>query len=296
MVLIGGFSTPRLYFNISPARWEQLLIWFFLLGILRLLLAKKLWSFRACLVLYLRSGPHRFYLLLLVLAVFLSFGPIIHFLGLPISYGPYYLLYKFFPGFEGLRVPARFIVIVAFSVSVWAGLGMAPWLDRRVRHKGKTLFFLTTAVLILLEYVSIPLFMPSIPTGKDIPAVYQWLGNQKEALAVLELPLPSEPGEVWREARYVYYSVYHWHKIVNGWSGFLPPRYQYLYLKGIRGFPSPESIHLLREFKITHVIIHLARYPEEERKRLLQRLASFQPVLTPVQKLGEDLVLRLSPE
>ena len=173
---------------------------------------------------------------------------------------------------------------------------MARLLDRRARTMWKTLFFLTGAVLILLEYVSTPLFMPSIPTGKELPEVYQWLGNQKEELAILELPLPSEPREVWQEARYVYYSVYHWHKIVNGWSGFLPPRYQYLYLKGMRGFPSPESIQLLREFKITHLIIHLARYPEEEQKQLLQRLASFQPVLTPVRKLGEDLVLSLGPE
>ena len=46
--------------------------------------------------------------------------------------GPYYWLWQYVPGFDGVRAPARFLMIVALFLAVLAGLG-AP----RCSHAGR---------------------------------------------------------------------------------------------------------------------------------------------------------------
>ena len=39
----------------------------------------------------------------------------------------------------------------------------------------------------------------------------------------MELPLKSP--DIYLEPVYMYFSTFHWHKLVNGYSGFSPPSY-----------------------------------------------------------------------
>ena len=54
--------------------------------------------------------------------------------GRDLGAGPYTWLLEFVPGFDGLRVPARFLMLVALFLSVLAGLGAAALLRLRQRQ------------------------------------------------------------------------------------------------------------------------------------------------------------------
>ncbi len=54
------------------------------------------------------------------------------------------------------------------------------------------------------------------------PPVYEALAGQPDAV-LLELPLIAP--DVAREPIYMYFSTFHWHPLVNGYSGFSPQSY-----------------------------------------------------------------------
>ena len=67
-----------------------------------------------------------FFVIVLLAAFWLSLGPAPQSLGRPVEIaGPYQLLFDYVPGFDGVRVPARFAMIVAFALAVLAGYGAA---------------------------------------------------------------------------------------------------------------------------------------------------------------------------
>ena len=216
-----------------------------------------------------RASEPRFYFYLLILSFLLTLGPVIHWQGRPISYGPYLLLYQWVPGFEGLRVPARFVVMMHLAVSVLAGYGLAWVLGRMPSSWKRQAVGSGFALLALIEYASFPISMPSVPAGKDFPQVYVWLAKQPGDFPILEIPLPSRPEEVWRDAAYVYFSTYHWKKLVNGYSGFIPPGYTRLYQEELRGFPSKETLSRIQQLGVQYVIIHLTYYPQPEREKIM---------------------------
>ena len=58
----------------------------------------------------------RFFALLVVISILLALGK---------NFPPYWLLYKFIPGFDLFRSPARFIMLIGFASSILAGFGLA---------------------------------------------------------------------------------------------------------------------------------------------------------------------------
>ena len=67
-----------------------------------------------------------------LLAAAMSFGPQIHARGKLIEERNIYMLfYDHVPGFDGLRVPARFGMLVAAGLSALAGVGAAGLARRR---------------------------------------------------------------------------------------------------------------------------------------------------------------------
>jgi hypothetical protein len=216
-----------------------------------------------------KSPEPRFYFYLLILSFLLTLGPIIHFNGREIAYGPYLLLYEWVPGFEGLRVPARFVVMMHLAVCVFAGYGLT-WLLERVRSSCKRRLLGAGFVLwALIEYASVPISMPSVPVGAEFPKVYTWLAQQPGDFAILEIPLPTRPEEIFQDAPYVYFSAYHWKKLVNGYSGFIPPGYTRLYQEELKDFPSEGSLRRIQQLGVRYVIVHLSHYPQPERERIM---------------------------
>ena len=63
-----------------------------------------------------------------------------------------------------------------------------------------------------------PLGTVPVEAGSAVPPVYRWLADEPADTTVLELPADRIDDSF----RYMYFSTYHWLRIVNGTSGFIP--------------------------------------------------------------------------
>ena len=94
-------------------------------------------------------------------------------------------------------------------------------------------------------------------------------------------------------APYLLASTTHWKPLVNGYSGFRPPRYDEM-ARLIATFPSVPAIVRLQALGVRHVVVHTARYPEPDAIR--QALAGLErrPELVLVAQEGPDQLYRVS--
>jgi hypothetical protein len=224
--------------------------------------------------------PEAIFLVLLGLACWLSLGPSPRVLGRPLDlWAPYGALMAL-PGFEGLRVPARFATIVSLALAVLAGAGAARLL--RGRLASVALALLCVAVLADVRPRRIPMNEvgppnayaapePRVYRPARAPAVYHQLARTPPDAVVLELPI-GDPGY---DLRAVYYSTVHWRRLVNGYSGFYPPHYDYLIaLLSTAWREAGPAWSALRELGVTHVVVHEGAYLDDEGARLSAWLAS----------------------
>ena len=163
------------------------------------------------------------------------------------------------PLMHSLRAPARFSALFLLSLAVLAALGthaiVAP-LSRRRRGA------IVTALLLLCigEYWSAPLGTRTPALTR--PAVYQWLRLHNDGV-ILELPIP-EPSTLWLyETTHQYMSIFHWSRLVNGYSGYAPRSY-ITTLEAMRDFPSERSIARLRQLEVKYVVVHERMYEGPE--------------------------------
>ena len=222
-----------------------------------------------------------FAILAALAAVFLSFGPEIRTEGRLISeVGPYSFFYRHVPGFDGLRVPARFAMLVVLFLSVAAGCG-AAMLERRHRLGGA--MALGLGALAVLEAFPAPITLngtaeelryatppPRVHTGDDAPAVYRFLKTlPRPGTVAAEFPF----GEWAFDVRYVFYSTVHWHPLLNGYSGHFPLSYSINATHFRHPLDQPESSWAaLVESGATHAIVHGTYYRDDEGERIARWL------------------------
>jgi hypothetical protein len=153
------------------------------------------------------------------------------------------------PLLASLRAPARFGALVILSLSVLSAMGAARLLAR-VRVPPRLGCVL--AALMLIEYWAAPVATRRDPMRP--PAVYAWLAEQPPS-TVVELPLPV-PEALWEhETEYQLMSIYHWHRLANGYSGNAPQAYVEL-LNEMRAFPDDASLRALEARGVRWVVIH----------------------------------------
>ncbi len=237
-----------------------------------------------------------FLLLLLVTAVILSFGLNENALGPALASllkkSPYFWLYEQVLFFRGIRVPARFAILVAFSPAGLAGFGAAA-LYKIFRVKSATMVVVLGAGLIglvLLESWSAPLEGPTFRAGKNIPEVYQWLARETPAdTVVLELPYQDTS-----EFLYEYYSSYHWRRLANGGTGFTPPIYKEM-RHWFDAFPDARSVDAVRQLGIDVVLLHRDMFSAEEWQQIMDDLPRYLPAIEQIHQVGDTLVLQMAP-
>ena len=179
----------------------------------------------------------------------------------------YHWLYAYVPGFHAFRVPARFAMIATMCLSVLAGLGLARLLNR---------FRSRAASLAMVIPVVAAAFAESMPTLRlesislHPPAVYDALPRDRSAV-LAELPFPAAGRPYAGECRYMYLSTFHWHKLVNGNSGFYPPAYHHL-RERMEHFPSDEAVATLRSYGVEFVVVHEEMYGPSEFARVTAAL------------------------
>lgn len=150
------------------------------------------------------------YAFVLAMAVWLSAGPSVP--------GPYALLVFLVPGFDGLRVPARFVVVVALALGVLGSAG-ASWLLGRTRPRVATAVAVVTGLALTLEGYGGSMYMaPFRPDQPSRAGLDGWLRESPPG-GVLELPIAGPALEPFTLV-YQYNTLRHGHPIVNGFSGY----------------------------------------------------------------------------
>ncbi len=145
-------------------------------------------------------------------------------------------LYGFFfdwvPGYNGLRVPARFAMVAMLALALAGASALAAiagW-----RRLGRPLLTLI-AVLFLAEAYAVPVAMnqswtsspryaepwPAVHPLNEGPLAYRHVLLMPAGTVLLELPF----GDPAWDLRYVYYAGLHGKPIINGYSGYFPDGY-----------------------------------------------------------------------
>jgi hypothetical protein len=154
---------------------------------------------------------------------------------------------------RSMRVPARFSIMVGLSLAVLAGFGVRRLLARRQGWPAS----LVLAGIVAACMIDVWPRLELQPVWRTPPGVYASLQGQRAVLA--EFPLNTDPFGFADNTPFMYFSLWHWQPMVNGYSGFLPPSYEAL-LEGLHGFPDPGSIAHLKSRGVTHVSINCALY------------------------------------
>jgi hypothetical protein len=122
----------------------------------------------------------------------------------------------------------------------------------------------TVLVLIGLECGSAPMILADVPT--KVPDVYRFLRTLDRSV-IVEFPMVDYD----MTPQFMYGSIFHWHKLVNGYSGFTPPDYRET-RERMRTFPDDEAIDRLTELGVRYVVVHQAYYAPDDYADLLERI------------------------
>jgi hypothetical protein len=182
--------------------------------------------------------------------------------------GLYSVLHAVVPGVNGLRVPARFSILVFFALSVLAGRGVR-WLEEKLPRAKR--FVLVLALLPLAETIGTDVPFRSAPVAP--PGSEPYLAAEPDASPVLHLPMPFERERISENAVYMLWSTAHFRPMANGYSGFTPPSF-YELAEALSTFPDDPSVELLRSRGVERVVLHRDRYLRARVAALEQAISS----------------------
>jgi hypothetical protein len=212
-----------------------------------------------------------FALVMLLTAAWLALGPLPQAQGRPVELAsPYRLLYEHVPGFDGLRVPARFAMIQALALAMLGMYGA----NVLMRSRARRLVLVAACVFLLLEATHIPFTTNGMTAIRGYaspdariyrparaPAIYREMARQPAESVLVEFPF----GQPDHDLRAMYYSTVYWRPLVNGYSGVFPPYYALLTSAFSEMTRHPDlSLDALRKSGATHAIVHESAYLDAE--------------------------------
>jgi hypothetical protein len=151
--------------------------------------------------------------------------------------------------YRGMRVPARFSVLVGSCLILLSAFGTRSLL-RRFATRGSSAVFAAIIVLVLLD---LRVTTPLVNYWPSSPGIYQSVTSD---MVLAEFPAGHD-------IDYMYFSTGHWAHLLGGYSGFLPADPE---LDQARtAFPSPESLASLRGRGATHLTYNCLFERSEQR-------------------------------
>jgi hypothetical protein len=210
--------------------------------------------------------------------------------------GPWAWVGSVVPGFNTIRVPARFVSVASMAVSALAAVGVAGamhWWSRGCAKRSPWLRWLLPAAAVAVAVVSVhrfmggqPLALRPVETRHSVPPVYRWLATAPPG-GVVELPLRNWDVFLDREteALRMYRSIYHWQPIVNGYSGHPPLSYRLMAAIAAR-LPDPTAVHDIAQYGGVRYVVVPASDEQWQRSTLPrtvfdeQAVYSLDPVMT----------------
>ena len=246
-----------------------------------------------------RHDGFGFFLVAALAAALLAMGPTLHALGRGLGDGPYAWLLAYVPGFDGLRVPARFLMLVALFVAALAGLGAALILRVPVKGVGHAIIG-AAAIGVLAESWVAPIDMntPVLPehlrlpappaSGRRLPPIYAQVRDLSGDPVLVEFPF----GDPAYDILAAFHAGHHRRPLVNGYSGFFPPSYTER-AAALRHAPDEpdRGAAALKASGATHVVVHLNAYPDNRGQRIVEWLLSLGA--TPVSQDNADRLFAL---
>lgn len=155
------------------------------------------------------------------------------------------------PPYRGLRVPARFGMLVLAALSLLAAIGagtLARTLGTRPRAGVAAALVLTLMMVETAATIAVRR-MPS-----TAPPIYAELGRMAPSV-IVHFPLPSPTLLPGADTDFAYFAQYHRHAIVNGNSGFFPPSYVRL-LESAWDLASDQTMDALRAVGVEYIVVH----------------------------------------
>jgi hypothetical protein len=172
---------------------------------------------------------------------------------------------------KGFRAPARFAILACCALAVLAGLGFDYLAARFSASPIGRRLLVGMLVAIGIECGSAPMRLAEVPT--QVPDVYKYLRTIDQSV-LIELPMVD-----WDlSTTYMYWSTTHWHRLVNGYSGFSPPDYLDTVTR-MQSFPDDRAFERLREMKVHYILVHESFYKPKERSALLLKLLQRRDVV-----------------
>ena len=214
---------------VGPRATEQVLFPGFVLTVLAAIGVWRSWKYP--------HGRH-------IAVVFLLIGAV----GFLLSLGPegvralYAAAHRFVFGFQAIRAPARFGVLVLFALIGLAAFAMRDLARWRPR------IAVAVFALVAVEYLNAPLPYVSAPPLETSTAA--WLRNAPERGAVMYQPLTTAASVT---TPFMVQSLVHRRPLLNGYSGLRPAYYDGL-AQAMAAFPSPETIQALDNLDVRFVV------------------------------------------
>ncbi|MDA1305640.1 MAG: hypothetical protein O2917_00075 [Acidobacteria bacterium] len=205
-----------------------------------------------------------FFAMATVLASLLALGPQITVAGHVIGTGPYAWLVAYVPGFDGVRVPARFFMLVALFLACLAGFGVAALVRWQPRLAAGVV--VVAGVLILAEFWAGP-FQKNVRlaadghqatprdlhTGAALPPIYKVIRDEPDPVVLVEFPFGPHAWDL----QAMFYAGYHRRLLVNGYSGFFPQSQRVRALVWSKIDSDPDAAwRAMVSARATHVLVH----------------------------------------
>lgn len=184
---------------------------------------------------------------------------------MPQIYLPAYYLFRYLPFFSKMRVMMRFGLFTLVSFSLMAGLG--AHLLRKSYSSRNIKWWIGVGLLLLI-------FIDFYPGGFkdftriDARPVDYWLATQPNTGAVAQFPFSQASDQ-----SQVYNTLVHQKPFIGGFFNANQPE-QYTRIQPVMdGFPSPESIALLKQLYVAYVVVDSSQYSDyAEIDRTIQSL------------------------
>ncbi len=180
-------------------------------------------------------------------------------------------LYEWLPPVRSMRVPARFSILFGLSLAILAGFGV-----RKLIH-GRSPAWRRATVCVAIAGVAVDVWpvLRLEEVWPSPPSFYAALAEQP-GVVLAEFPAGGPP-QRFPAMPYLYFSLWHWRPLINGYSGYHPQSYTDL-LDTLERFPEPDTIRALQARGVTHVTVNCALFREagygERCERVLQAAAA----------------------
>jgi len=220
---------------------------------------------------------------------------------------PYALLAAAFPPATIVRVPSRWIIPGLFALSGLAAFGVV--LTQHASRPTKYAILATISLLLIIEAFSIPLPLAPVNNKQTLNPAYHWLATQPGDVALVELPMHSAPAPEYPEVKRMVASALGWWHLVNGYSGYTPPRQPEL-ARNLKNFPDDNSIQTLQNFvnpkdssfiphpSSLYLLLHPGEAPLDRTQweTTGRWLAERNPALYPIGEFQGDYLYQVLPE